>query len=75
MRTRPSHVWSTPAYVAMILAAIDRQAATFRVADLQTDCPGVGVDLIRRVLTRLQKERKVKSLGTGRSAKWLKTGN
>ena len=60
---------------AMVLAAVDRQVATFRVADLQSECPSVGVDLIRRLLTRLQEDKKIKSLGTGRSAKWLKTGN
>ncbi len=60
---------------AAVLAGIDRQVATFRVADLQTECPGVGVDLIRLVLARLQKQGKVKSLGTGRAAKWQKTGN
>jgi len=58
-----------------VLAAVDRQVATFRVADLRAECPGVGLDLIRRVLARLQKEKKIKSLGTGRSAKWQKIGN
>ncbi len=58
-----------------VLAAIDRQVSTFRVADLQSECPGVGVDLIRQLLARLQKEEKIKSLGTGRGAKWEKTGN
>src|SRR5213593_96685 len=48
-----------------VRAAIDRQISTFRVADLQTQCPGVGLDLIRRVLARLQKEKKIKALGTG----------
>jgi len=47
----------------------------FRVADLQAECPGVGVDLIRKLLARLQKEQKIKSLGTGRSAKWQRIGN
>ena len=60
---------------AAILAAVDRQVSTFRVADLQAECPGVGVDLIRQLLARLQKEKKVKSLGTGRGAKWQKLGN
>jgi Fic family protein len=60
---------------AMVLAAVDRQAATFRVADLQAECSGVGVDLVRLVLDRLRKEGKVKCLGTGRSARWAKTGN
>jgi len=27
-----------------VLAAVDRQIATFRVADLQTECPGVGLE-------------------------------
>ncbi|MEO8428180.1 MAG: Fic family protein, partial [Verrucomicrobiota bacterium] len=35
-----------------VLAAIDRQVSTFRVADLQNECPGVGVDLIRQLLAR-----------------------
>ncbi len=60
---------------AAVLAAIDRQVSTFRVADLQAQCPGVGVDLIRHLLARLQKEKQIKSLGTGRGAKWEKTGN
>ncbi len=58
-----------------VLAAIDRQIGTFRVADLQGECPGVGLDLIRRILARLQKEKRVKALGTGRGAKWGKPGN
>lgn len=56
------------------LAAIDRQVSTFRVADVQAECPGVGVDLIRPLLARLRKEEKIKSLGTGRGAKWEKSG-
>lgn len=58
-----------------VLAAVDRQISIFRVADLQAECPGVGLDLIRRLLARLQKEKKIKSLGTGRSAQWEKTLN
>jgi hypothetical protein len=60
---------------AAVLAAIDRQAGSFRVADLQAECPNVGIDLIRKLLARLQKEKTVRALGTGRSAKWHKTGN
>jgi hypothetical protein len=58
-----------------VFAAAARQISTFRVADLQAECPGVGLDLIRRLLARLQKEKKVKALGTGRGAKWEKLGN
>lgn len=58
-----------------VLAAVQRQVGTFRVADVQAGCPGVGLDLIRKVLARLQKESKIRALGTGRSAKWEKTAN
>ena len=58
-----------------ILAAVNRQAGAFRVADLQAECPGVGLDLIRRVLARLRQEKRVKALGTGRGARWEKLGN
>src|ERR1035437_7267752 len=58
-----------------VLAAIGRQISSFRVADLQAQCPGVGLDLIRQILSRLQKEGKVEALGTGRSARWEKLGN
>lgn len=60
---------------AMVLAAIDRQISTFRVADVQAECPGVGLDLIRQLLARLRKDKKIKALGTGRGAKWEKLGN
>jgi len=60
---------------AAVLAAVERQVSTFRVADLQAECPGVGLDLTRRILARLQKEGKIRSLGTGRGAKWEKLTN
>jgi Fic family protein len=57
----------------MVLGAVERRTGSFRVADLQADCPGVGLDLIRHVLDRLRKERRVECLGTGRGARWQKT--
>jgi Fic family protein len=60
---------------AMVLAAIHRQVSSFRVADLQVECPGVGLDWIRQLLDRLRKEEKVECLGTGRGARWQRTGN
>jgi len=59
----------------MVLAAVDRQVTPFGVAALQLECPGVGVDLIRRILAQLRKQKRVRSLGTGRGAKWEKSGN
>ena len=45
----------------------------FSVADLQKKCPGVGIDMIRRVLKDLQVQGVIACLGRGRSAKWRKT--
>ncbi|PIP07419.1 MAG: cell filamentation protein Fic, partial [Syntrophobacterales bacterium CG23_combo_of_CG06-09_8_20_14_all_48_27] len=47
----------------------------FSVADVQGKCPGIGIDMIRRVLKDLQIQEVVECLGRGRNAKWHKTGN
>ena len=54
---------------SLVEAAIMRQAGPFTVADIRDACPGVSVDLIRKVLGRLKGE-KVECLGRGQSAKW-----
>lgn len=59
---------------ALVEAAIERQMGEFSVSDLQNACPGVGVDLIRRVMKRLKGSRVV-CLGRGQKAKWKKFGN
>jgi hypothetical protein len=55
---------------AMIEAAILRQLGDFSVSDLQNACPGVGVDLIRRVLKQQKEARQLICLGRGPAAKW-----
>lgn len=56
----------------MITAAIERTLGPFRIADIQRDCPGVSVDMIRRVLKELRNEEKVECLGRGQTAQWQK---
>jgi len=60
---------------ALVLDAIQRQPGEFSVADLQKECPGVSLDMIRHLLDRLRKDKKVKCLGTGRNARWQNLGN
>ncbi|HEY7544646.1 MAG TPA: Fic family protein, partial [Blastocatellia bacterium] len=55
----------------MIVDAISRKTGPFRVSDLQRDCPGVSVDMIRRVLKDLRP--RVECLGRGQNAQWQKT--
>ena len=44
---------------------------SFRVVDIQGQCPGVNLDMIRKVLKDVGPQ--VKCLGRGKSAKWEKT--
>jgi len=59
---------------ALVTAAINRQSNPFSIADLQRACPGVSIDLIRRVLKNLRAHGKVKCLGQGRNAQWSRAG-
>jgi len=54
----------------MVITAIRNAGSSFRVADLHRACPGVSVDLIRRVLKNLRAEGKVECLGRGQHAQW-----
>jgi hypothetical protein len=45
------------------------------VADIVNKCPGVGIDMIRRVLKDLQQQGAIECLGRGRNARWSKKGN
>ena len=47
----------------------------FRVADLQKECPGVSLDMIRHLLDRLRKAKQVKCLDIGRNARWQTVAN
>lgn len=57
----------------LVTEAIRRREGSFRVADLQHECPGVSVDLIRRVLKTLRALKRVECLGRGQHAEWRKT--
>jgi Fic family protein len=57
----------------LVRAAIDRSTGNFRVADLLAVCPGVSVDLVRRVLKDLRTAGEVECLGRGQAAAWRRT--
>ena len=60
---------------ALIEAAIARQPGDFSVSDLQNECPGVSVDLVRQVLKRQKDAAQLICLGRGPAAKWRKAAN
>lgn len=61
------------AKTALVTAVLGRATSPFRVADIQRECPGVSVDLIRRVLKNLRSAGQVECLGRGQNAEWRKT--
>ncbi|MBA4389403.1 MAG: Fic family protein [Syntrophus sp. (in: bacteria)] len=57
---------------ALVHGAINGFPSSFSVAEIQRKCPGVGIDMIRRVLKDMQSEDIVECIIRGRDAKWQK---
>jgi Fic family protein len=57
----------------IIITAISRFPGAFRVSNIQRQCPGFSVDLVRQVLKNLRASGRVKCLGRGQSAEWQRT--
>ena len=57
---------------ALIREAVNHFPGNFCATDIQLACPGVGIDMIRRVLKDLQAQGIIECLGWGRNAKWSK---
>lgn len=57
----------------IITDAITKFPGDFAVADILRQCPGVGVDMVRRVLKDLQAQGTVVCLGRGRNARWKRS--
>jgi len=55
---------------AMIHDAVNGFSGDFSVADILSKCPGVGIDMVRRVLKDLQNQGGIECLGRGRNARW-----
>lgn len=58
---------------ALILNAIDKREGQFQAADLQRDCPGVSLDLIRRILKLRRKAGQIVCEVRGPKSLWHKT--
>lgn len=56
----------------LVTGALMRTVGSFRVADIQRECPGVSMDMIRRVFKDMQASGKIKCLGRGQNARWQK---
>lgn len=57
----------------LIKNAIKNKEGFFTISELQSACPGISIDMIRKVLKDMQKSGKIKCIKPGRAAAWEKT--
>lgn len=56
----------------IIMNFVNNYMGQFSITKIKYYLPGVGMDLIRNILKELQKEGKIRNLGRGINAKWIK---
>lgn len=59
----------------LVIQQIQKMSGEFTLSTLQSKCPDVSRDMIRKVLKDLQKKGKILSEGRGLAARWRKKGN
>lgn len=59
----------------LVILQIIKFKSDFTLSQLQSKCPDVSRDMIRKVLKDLKKEGKVESKGRGLGARWKRKGN
>ena len=57
------------AKTALLMQAVDNQHGEFSISDIEKACPAVSRVMIKKVLLQMQKDKKIKGLGKGQSAK------
>ena len=62
------------AKTGIVIDAIRKQIGDFSISDIERACLSVSRVMIKKVLLQMQKEKKIKSLGKGQSAKWAHLG-
>ncbi len=60
------------AKTGIVEAAIDRKLGEFRISDIEQECPNVSRVMIKKVLSQMSNAKKIKCLGKGKSAKWIR---
>jgi hypothetical protein len=71
---RASHVSpARGAKTGLVEDAIERQLGEFSISDIERECPNVSRVMIKKVLSQMRVARKIKCLGKGKSAHWVRT--
>jgi len=56
----------------MIQQAVERKISPFSISEIEDECPGISRVMIKTVLRRMRDEGKIRSIGVGRGAKWVR---
>ncbi len=56
----------------IVTQAIERQVGEFSLSDIERECSSASRDMIKIIFRELQKAKKIKCLGKGKSSKWKK---
>ena len=60
------------AKTGIVEAAINRQLGEFSISDIEQECPNVSRVMIKKVLSQMRVAQKIKCLGKGKAANWLR---
>lgn len=58
----------------LVAKAIESQHGEFSISDIVRACPNVSRVMIKKIFFQMQKNKKIKCLGKGQSAKWKRMG-
>jgi len=58
------------AKTAIVIETIEKQVGDFSISDIERACPSVSRVMIKKLLLQMHRDKKIKSLGKGQSAKW-----
>lgn len=50
--------------------AVRKETNDSSISDIENACPSVSRIMIKKILARMQEDKKIKSLGKGQGAKW-----
>ena len=59
----------------MVRSAVATFSGPFHIRELRQNCPGISLDMIRKVLKDMRKSGEVECIGRGKQAKWRVLGN
>lgn len=57
---------------ALIMKAVEDEHGEFSISDIERACPNISRPMVKKVLFRMQKDKKIRCLGKGQSAKWVR---